>query len=141
MLAFGGAGPLLGPIVAQDMEMLETIVPASPALFSAWGMLTTDLEYDVSRSLLVPLESAKNLEVVRELLAELDTETYAALDQRGDRQTSPIELHDEVEVRYQGQEFGLAVGLGPDDSLDALCTRSPNCTSVATDTAFPRTWR
>ena len=39
LLAFGGAGPLLAPLLAREMGIREVIVPFAPSGFSAWGML------------------------------------------------------------------------------------------------------
>ena len=82
LLAFGGAGPLLGPIVASEMGMPMTVVPRDPALFSAWGMLTTDLEYSVSHGSVIPLEGADAMSEVRKSLAELEATADAVLRDR-----------------------------------------------------------
>jgi N-methylhydantoinase A len=121
LLAFGGAGPLLGPIVASEMGMPMTVIPRDPALFSAWGMLTTDLEYNVSHGAVIPLEGDDALSEVRKSLAELEATADAVLRERvgaGQRQ-----LYQQADVRYRGQEFGITVDVRSDDDVPALSQR------------------
>ncbi|MBI1735785.1 MAG: hydantoinase/oxoprolinase family protein [Candidatus Rokubacteria bacterium] len=50
LVAFGGAGPLLGAEVAAMLAIPEVIVPPHPGITSAVGLLTTDLKYDAIRT-------------------------------------------------------------------------------------------
>jgi N-methylhydantoinase A len=121
LLAFGGAGPLLGPVVAAEMGMAMTVIPGNPALFSAWGMLTTDLEYSVSHGTVIPLDGDDAMSEVRKSLAELEATADAVLRDRvgaGQRQ-----LYQQADVRYRGQEFGITVDVRPDDDAAALAQR------------------
>ncbi len=124
LLAFGGAGPLLGPIVASEMNMPMTVVPRDPALFSAWGMLTTDLEYSVSHGSVIPLEGADAMAEVRKSLAELEATADAVLrDRVGPDATATAgqrQLYQQVDVRYRGQEFGLTVDVRPADDAESI---------------------
>ncbi|HSK98597.1 MAG TPA: hydantoinase/oxoprolinase family protein, partial [Euzebyales bacterium] len=51
MLAYGGAGPLFVPLVGREMGVREVIVPQGPSVFSAWGMLMTDLVREYAQTL------------------------------------------------------------------------------------------
>ena len=55
VLAYGGAGPLLMPIVAREMDVEAVIVPPAPGVFSAWGMLLADVVYDFARTQILPV--------------------------------------------------------------------------------------
>jgi N-methylhydantoinase A len=122
LLAFGGAGPLLGPIVAREMNMAATVVPRAPALFSAWGMLTTDLEYSISHGAVVPLEDADSMATVRKTLAELESAATVVLRERMS-EAGQTTMHQQADVRYRGQEFGLSVDVLPADSAGSLAQR------------------
>ncbi len=50
LLAFGGAGPMIAPMIAREVGAVEVIVPNVPAAFSAWGMLMSDLVFEVART-------------------------------------------------------------------------------------------
>jgi N-methylhydantoinase A len=50
LMAFGAAGPMLLPAVLPLVRAKEVIVPPHPGLFSALGLVSTDLVYADSRS-------------------------------------------------------------------------------------------
>ena len=43
LLAFGGAGPLMSNLIAEELEIKEIIIPPYSGNFSAWGLLGADL--------------------------------------------------------------------------------------------------
>jgi N-methylhydantoinase A len=48
LLSFGGAAGLHAAEVARELEIKRIIVPTAASVLSAWGMLTSDLRYEVS---------------------------------------------------------------------------------------------
>ncbi|MCL5025392.1 MAG: hydantoinase/oxoprolinase family protein, partial [Chloroflexi bacterium] len=52
LLAFGGSGPLHAAEVARALDIQRVIVPPSPGLFSAYGLLSADIEYHFLRTYL-----------------------------------------------------------------------------------------
>lgn len=46
MVAFGGGGPMHAPILAKELGVKKVIIPVGASVFSAWGMLMTDLRHD-----------------------------------------------------------------------------------------------
>jgi len=50
LIAFGAAGPLLLPALADQMRVKRVIVPPHPGLFSALGLLSADQAYALSQS-------------------------------------------------------------------------------------------
>ncbi len=50
LLAFGGAAGLHVSAVARMLELKRIVVPRVASVLSAWGMLATDIRYDVSRT-------------------------------------------------------------------------------------------
>src|SRR5258708_2453675 len=55
LLAFGGAGPLHAGHIAHELGMAGVIVPLYPGVFSAIGLLLSDVKHDYVRSKLAPL--------------------------------------------------------------------------------------
>ncbi len=45
LLAFGGAGPLYGGMIARELGMREVIVPRHPGVFAAEGLLAADIRH------------------------------------------------------------------------------------------------
>src|SRR5437764_15307494 len=50
LLSFGGAAGLHAVEVARELEIRRIVVPIAASVLSAWGMLTSDLRYEVSRT-------------------------------------------------------------------------------------------
>lgn len=66
LVAFGAAGPMMIPSLLDQVNVRRVVVPPHPGLFSALGLLTTDLVYSDSRSAYTVLteESAAAVEAV-----------------------------------------------------------------------------
>ena len=56
LVAFGGAGPVHANALARDAEIPTLLIPRSPGIFSATGLLTTDLKRDASRTVMRRLD-------------------------------------------------------------------------------------
>ncbi len=70
LVAFGGGGPMHGVALAQELGIRKVVVPPAAAVFSAWGMVMSDLrrDYFVTRLVdLVPGVAATIEEVFREV--------------------------------------------------------------------------
>jgi len=121
LLAFGGAGPLLAPVLGRELGIKEVVVPRVPAAFSALGMLMTDLEYDASATAITPL-TPEGLTALAPLIADLSgdvEQTLAVQDvDPDDRKILP-----RLDVRYRGQEHTLTVELGKGDTAEGLAER------------------
>ena len=105
ILAFGGAGPLVAPLLALEMGIPSTVIPNVPAVFSAWGMLMADLATDVSRTHIVELEESR-LAGVAELFQTLEQEASSNLALQGVDQEDQVMVR-YMEMRYIGQEHTL----------------------------------
>jgi N-methylhydantoinase A len=107
LLAFGGAAGLHASAVARDLGMRRVAVPVFAAGLSAWGMLHTDLRYEVSRSGIgaggMPEEAA-----LRDLFGALEAEARARMSDwfRGD-----IAIRRSADMRYGEQVFEIGVPL------------------------------
>src|SRR5919197_123903 len=57
LVAYGGAGPLQAVQGAREIGIRTVIVPTAPGVFSAFGMLFSDLRYDFVRTAFVRLDA------------------------------------------------------------------------------------
>ncbi|MFY7070147.1 hydantoinase/oxoprolinase family protein [Nocardiopsis changdeensis] len=121
LLAFGGAGPMLGPMLAREMGIATTVVPRVPAAFSAFGMLMSDLEYEFSGTVLRPLDEDR-LAGLAPVFGELEDQARAVLAEQGIREEQG-RLVRRVDVRYRGQEHTLGIDLEPGDTAAAVRDR------------------
>ncbi len=109
MVAYGGAGPMHAAELAEDLGIAEVVVPQSPGLFSALGLLVTDIRHDLMRSV---LKRVGDLD-----LGWLDAQ-FNEMAERGAQVLSREGVPTErmafvrwVEARYEGQSYELAVEL------------------------------
>ena len=58
LLAFGGAGPVHAGRIARDLGMAGIIVPLYPGVYSAIGLLMSDVKHDYVQSKMSPIERA-----------------------------------------------------------------------------------
>src|SRR5262245_22382208 len=81
LLAFGGAGPLHAGRLARDLGMAGVIVPLYPGVFSAMGLLMSDVRHDYVQSKMTPLGDVTP-ETVNAMFAQLAAQAIEEL--RGD---------------------------------------------------------
>ncbi len=65
LVGFGGAGPVHANAIQRDCEIPTLVIPQAPGIFSATGLLGTDLKRDSSLTLLRPLEDIDVEEIER----------------------------------------------------------------------------
>ncbi len=115
LVAFGGAGPLHACELAAELAIPLIIIPPSPGLTSALGLLATDLSYDFSRTHL-QLLSKPDLGKIAEDYAELEGLAAAQLDADGIAPENRTFLKI-AECRYQGQGYELRADV-PGERVD-----------------------
>jgi N-methylhydantoinase A len=104
LVAFGGAGPLHACEIAEELEIPTILVPPSPGITSAMGLLTTDLRYDNVRTVGLMLDEADR-DVIESTFAEMEAELRERLE--GHEGAAPT-LSREAACRYAGQGYELA---------------------------------
>lgn len=107
LMAFGGGGPLHACALAADLGIPRVIVPRSPGLFSAQGLIVAGVRATFSRSLVAPLD-ATTLGDARLAAEALAAEARSALLAQG-VDGGDIRTAVELDVRYVGQSFDLTV--------------------------------
>jgi N-methylhydantoinase A len=111
LLSFGGAAGLHAAEVARELEIKRVIVPTVASVLSAWGMLTSDLRYEVSRTH-YGAAARITADEVRELFAGLEQQAAGRLRSWFN---GPVSIERSAEMRYGEQIFEIDVSL---DSLD-----------------------
>ena len=107
MLAFGGAGPMHAPFLADELAIKKIFIPPSPGVFSALGLLLSDFRHDLMRS--VMKEASKiNRSTLKEIFEKLESEAFRILKKEGFR-SDRIILERKLSLRYLGQSYELLV--------------------------------
>jgi N-methylhydantoinase A len=111
LLSFGGAAGLHAAAVARELDIKRIIVPVAASVLSAWGMLTSDLRYEISRTHYgaggrISTDEARNLFAELELGATGRLRAWFG---------GPMTTERSAEMRYGEQIFEIDVAL---DGLD-----------------------
>ena len=108
LMPFGGAGGLHAADIAESLGMKKVLIPQSPGILCAEGLVISDLQEDFVASQRIPLTgsldaaSATIQELVSEALQWMTAEAENAID-------THMELT--LDMRYVGQNYELAVEL------------------------------
>jgi N-methylhydantoinase A len=105
LLAFGGAAGLHITAVAAELGISRVAIPVAASVFSAWGMLNTDLRVELSRS------QGQSGEIDIAMLKA----AFEALEQEGRERLAwfdgEVTLLRSADMRYGEQVFEIAVPL------------------------------
>jgi N-methylhydantoinase A len=107
LLSFGGAAGVHATEVARELEIKRIVVPRAASVLSAWGMLTCDLRYEVSRTH-YGAGGRISADEVRNLFAQLEQQATGRLRSWFD---GPIAVERSAEMRYGEQIFEIDVAL------------------------------
>ena len=107
LVAFGGGGAMHAVALAAELGVKKVVVPAGASVFSAWGMMMSDLRRDYFVTRLVDLAEggAKDIEA---LFAETEEQARAQFAREG-IDASRITFLRFGKFRYQNQEHTTEV--------------------------------
>jgi N-methylhydantoinase A len=107
LLGFGGAGPLQAWDIAQELEMNGVVIPPFPGVWSAFGLVCSDIKHMVTKSYLQTTEelrleelNSKLFEIKEELASILVSEDVDKRDQS---------FNYSIDMRYIGQSDALTL--------------------------------
>ena len=112
MVAYGGAGPLHASAVAGELGIGTVVIPRVPGVFSAFGMLFSDLRYDFVRTWFTRLDDAPFDEIER-IYGEMEDDGRRAIA-GGPVTPGEITIARAADMRYVGQEHAVTVDLPMD---------------------------
>ena len=107
MVAFGGGGPMHGPTLARELNIRKVIVPVAASVFSAWGMLMSDIRHDHIQTRILAFRDTP-METFNEMWkAQMEeAQTQFAAEGIAPEQTMFRFIAD---MRYMGQEHTVQV--------------------------------
>ncbi len=107
MVAFGGGGSMHAAALARELRVKKILVPTEPAVFSAWGMLMTDLRQDYIRTWVVRTDLIAPVDLNR-VFAEMEEQATADLLAEKVK-PDQIVFQRYADMRYLGQEHTVKV--------------------------------
>ncbi len=106
LVAYGGSGPMHAADIARDLGIREVIVPASPGVFSAVGLLCSNLTMDFVKTVKGPLAHDFSA-IARELKAKGDL-----WFKQEKIPTNIQKAYWSADLRYRGQNYEINIKLG-----------------------------
>jgi len=101
LLAFGGAGPIFGALMASDLRVEQLLIPPRPGVFAATGLLLADIKHNLQTPYSALVSKVDEAEL-RERLRALEGKLNEALE--ADRILPPRRsFRFSVDLRYVGQ--------------------------------------
>jgi N-methylhydantoinase A len=113
LLAFGGAGPLHAPSIADELQIGHILCPQASGVLAALGLVVSPRRRDAQQTVLLSGDELTQ-ERVGEIVDELSARSRRALG------GGEAEISATYELRYRGQAFELAVAGGPRPTPDEL---------------------
>ncbi|WP_026695650.1 hydantoinase/oxoprolinase family protein [Peribacillus kribbensis] len=107
LVAFGGGGSMHAPALAKELGVSKVIVPVAASVFSAWGMLMTDLRHDYIQTYIRRVE-AINYSEFNDILTRQEKEAFAQYETEGVKEENVL-FSRYVDLRYVGQEHTVKV--------------------------------
>lgn len=107
LVAFGGGGAMHATALAAELRISRVLIPVNPAVFSAWGMLMTDLRYDLIWTSIVRTQAAAN-DGLNRVWQTLESQALEYFTGQGIPR-SRLVFQRYADMRYAGQEHTVKV--------------------------------
>ncbi|HXC29271.1 MAG TPA: hydantoinase/oxoprolinase family protein [Stellaceae bacterium] len=107
LVPFGGAGPMHGSPVARDLSIPRLLVPPTPGILCALGLLVADLRHDLSQTQLTAHADFTAGDARASFEPLLEQARYLLAGDRVAPERRQVEMH--VDMRYIGQSFELPI--------------------------------
>jgi N-methylhydantoinase A len=107
LLAFGGAGPIHAAGIARALGISHVVVPPGPGVFSAYGLLRSEVEHHAARTILADTADI-DIDAVQGIIDDMfDELIQRALVEGFERDA--ISVKASVDLRYRGQSSEITV--------------------------------
>ncbi|MCC3646855.1 hydantoinase/oxoprolinase family protein [Cytobacillus oceanisediminis] len=107
LVAFGGGGSMHAPALAKELGVKKVIVPVASSVFSAWGMLMTDLRHDYIQTYIRRLNQLDPSELNKEWNS-IETQALKQYQEEGVSEEDVLFTRF-ADIRYIGQEHTVKV--------------------------------
>ena len=121
LVAFGGGGAMHAVALGTELGVKKVVIPAGAAVFSAWGMMMSDLRRDYFVTKLADLKAGA-AEAIEALFAETEALAHRQFGEEG-VDKAKVKFLRYGKFRYQNQEHTTEVlveGAITDESLAAI---------------------
>ncbi|WP_264737690.1 hydantoinase/oxoprolinase family protein [Cytobacillus firmus] len=125
LVAFGGGGSMHAPALAKELGVKRVIVPVASSVFSAWGMLMTDLRHDYIQTYIRRINDLNPAELNKEWNS-IEIQAQKQYQEEGVAGDNVLFTRF-ADIRYLGQEHTVKVpvpnGEWSDETLKEVVKR------------------
>ena len=107
LLAFGGAGPLHAVELAEEMDIEQVIIPPLCSVFSAFGVVASDIRHDYVTTLALSQSTATPIKL-QTAFSQLEAQAGALLVEENVPEED-IFIIRAADLRYEGQSYELTI--------------------------------
>lgn len=107
MVAFGGGGSMHAMALAKELQIKKVLIPVATAVFSAWGMLMTDLRHDLIQTNIRRTDEV-SIEELDGIWADMEKQAVEYF-KREKMDADAMVFNRYVDMRYLGQEHTVKV--------------------------------
>lgn len=115
MVAFGGGGPMHATALAKELGIQKVVIPVAASVFSAWGMVMTDLRQDMIQTNNVRMDHL-DYAWFDSVWNQMEKEALAEYEEKGIQNEQVVFVRN-LDMRYAGQEHTVKVVI-PSKSMD-----------------------
>ena len=112
LVAFGGGGGMHAMSLAMELNIPKVIIPVNSSVFSAWGMLMSDLRRDFILTKLTTMNS-KSIDAINETFQSMEKQALNNF-QKENFKESEIIFKRYGSFRYLGQDHSVEIPLKND---------------------------
>ncbi|MBT5548117.1 MAG: hydantoinase/oxoprolinase family protein, partial [Gammaproteobacteria bacterium] len=115
-VAFGGGGGMHAVALAQELGIKKVVIPAAASVFSAWGMMMSDLRRDYFVTHLADLIEGSGAEI-ESAFSKIESQAISQFKSEGIEETN-IKFTRYGNFRYKNQEHTTEVPLSSGEITD-----------------------
>ena len=110
LVAFGGNGPVVAVAIARELHMQRVLIPPAPGVFSAAGLLFSNVEHTQQRSIFRRTSELTALQLAH-AFEQLEGQVRSDMHKEG-IEAARVSVKRLADLRYSGQAFELSVPVG-----------------------------
>jgi N-methylhydantoinase A len=118
MMAFGGAGPMVASSLMDELGFRRVIIPEAPGLFSAHGLLVSNVGHDYVLALIHETGDL-DLDEINQAFMRLERRGHEDLANEGFRREHTL-IAKSLDMRYLGQSYELNVPIPEEEITDKV---------------------
>lgn len=112
IVAYGGGGPVMANIVAEEIHARGVVVPRRPGTLCAQGALSADFVYDATSNTQLFLDEATPEEIESQLVAlEKQARAWLSAQNAAVLENAPVGVAFFADAHYDGQAYQLPIAV------------------------------